>query len=114
MSSFYLPTNAVTLIVGILIVVSLLILWQWQRQKDDFDLRDALTAPGTDGIRRVDTSKTILTGTFLVSSYLLADNYSDTALGVYLGAWVVNGGAVLAYKAWKSSVEAPPPPPSTS
>jgi len=101
--NFYLPTNAVTVIFGFLIIGALWLLWVWQRRKDNFDLRDALTSPGTDGVRRVDTSKTLLVGVFLVSSYLVSDNYSDTALGVYLGAWVINGGAVLAYKAWKGN-----------
>ena len=62
------------------------------------DLRDAVTAPGTDGIRRVDTSKSILVGAFLVSSYWITEHYSETALGLYLGAWVINGGAVLLQK----------------
>lgn len=91
----------------LLMSLGVLALYLWHRGSDSFNLKDAFTAPGTDGIRRVDTSKTILMGTFLVSSYLLADNYSETALTIYLGAWVINGGAVLAYKAF-SKVEPPP------
>ena len=116
MTEFWLPSNPVTLIIGTLIIVGLLLLWQWQTQKNSFDLRDAMTAPGTDGIRRVETGKAILCGTFLVSSYLVADNYSDTALGVYLGAWVINGGAVLVYKVFKPNGDIqkePPAPPVT-
>ena len=103
------PTNVVTLIFGGLLVFVLLLLWRWQTRKDDFDLRDAITVPGPDGIRRVDCSKSLLVGTFLVSSYLVADHYTDTALTIYLGAWVINGGAVLAYKAWKSNGTVGPP-----
>lgn len=85
---------------AVLTIGLLVILW-WHSRRDYFDLRDALTSPGTDGIRRVDTSKTILVGAFLTSSYLLADNYSDTAYGLYLGAWILNGGAVLLHKVLK-------------
>ena len=101
MSGVYLPTNTVTIIFALLFVLAGVLLYRWHTHEDNFNLKDALTSPGTDGIRRVDTSKSVLVGTFLVSSYLVADNYSDTALGVYLGAWVINGGAVLAYKAFK-------------
>ena len=97
---FYGPSGIVSIIFIVLMMVALGLLFFWQRRADTFDLRDAITAPGPDNVRRVDTSKAILVGTFLVSSYLVADNYSDAALGVYLTAWVVNGGAVLAYKAF--------------
>ena len=106
--NFYLPTNAVTVTFVLLIIAAIWLLWVWQKKKDNFDLRDALTSPGSDGIRRVDTSKSLLVGVFMVSSYLVADNYSDTALGVYLGAWVINGGAVLAFKAFKANGTLPP------
>ena len=78
--------------------LAVLLLFYWHYRKDHFDVRDAITSPGTDGIRRVDTSKSILVGAFLVSSYWITENYSETALGLYLGAWVINGGAVLLQK----------------
>src|SRR5689334_19805884 len=82
---------------SILSIGVLVLIW-WHSRDDKFDLRDSITSPGTDGVRRVDTSKTILVGAFLTSSYLLAENYSDTAYGLYLGAWILNGGAVLLQK----------------
>ena len=100
LSYFYGPSGIVSVIFALIMVGSVAMLVRWQVRRDDFDLRDAITAPTPDGKRRVDTSKALLVGTFLVSSYLIADNYSDGALGIYLTAWVVNGGAVLAYKAF--------------
>jgi hypothetical protein len=105
---FFLPSGIVGIIFLVLMLIAVVMLWKWQMTKDDFDLRDAITAPQPDGARRVETSKFILVGTFLVSSYLIADNYSDTALGVYLGAWVINGGAVLLFKVFNKPVAAEP------
>lgn len=92
------PSGLLSILVIAIILASVAMLIRWHFQPGDFDLRDALTAPTPDGKRRVDTSKAILVGVFLVSSYLVADNYSEGALGLYLGAWILNGGAVLAYK----------------
>ena len=82
---------------GLITLAVLLLIW-WHTRHDTFDIRDAITSPGTDSVRRVDTSKSILVGAFLVSSYWITEHYSDTALGLYLSAWVINGGAVLLQK----------------
>lgn len=84
-------------VIAVIVVSALLLVW-WHTRHDNFDLRDAITSPGTDGIRRVDTSKSILVGAFLVSSYWITEHFSETALGLYLSAWVINGGAVLLQK----------------
>lgn len=99
------PYQTFSLFFLAILSLGILALWWWHSRHDHFDLRDALTSPGTDGIRRVDTSKTILVGSFLVSSYWVTENYSDTALTVYLGAWVINGGAVLAHKVFSKQQE---------
>ena len=93
-----LPNSTFSLGVIVVIVVSAALVVWWHTRHDHFDVRDAITSPGTDGIRRVDTSKSILVGAFLVSSYWITEHYSETALGLYLGAWVINGGAVLLQK----------------
>lgn len=99
------PSTPFAVFFAIVITIVGVTLVRWHFQKDHFDLRDAITAPGTDGVRRVDTSKSILVGSFLVSSYWVSDNYSDAAMSIYLGAWVINGGAVLAFKAFGGKPE---------
>ncbi len=90
-------------IVMVTMAIGLLIYWHYK--SDHFDVRDAITSPGTDGIRRVDTSKSLLVGAFFVSSYWVTENYSDTALTVWLGAWIINGGVVVLQKAFMPKPE---------
>lgn len=104
---FYVPENLLAAVFLALMGAATVMLYWWHTRADNFNLRDALTSPGTDGVRRVDTSKAILVGVFLVSSYLLADNYSESAFVFYLTAWIVNGGAVLAYKAFSRQEDKP-------
>jgi hypothetical protein len=99
----------------VLMLLLFLLLWNMQRRTEDaqgnpdtFDLRDIICAWDTDKKRQtVSTAKSFLAGTFLVSSYTLIEHYSDTALGIYLGAWVLNGGIVAFQKVF-SSQTAPP------
>ena len=79
------------------LAVCLLVYWH-TRKDNTFDVRDAITSPGTDGVRRVDTSKSLLVSAFCVSSYWVTENYSDTALTVWLSAWIINGGIVVLQK----------------
>lgn len=81
--------------------IGLLMLIWWHTRHDNFDLRDSITSPGTDGVRRVDTAKSLLVSAFIVSAYWVTENYSDTALGIFLGAWVINGGVVVLQKVFK-------------
>lgn len=102
--------NSSTIFVAIMIFV-ILILWYLQRKQKDvngvpdtFDLRDIICSWDAERQRQiVSTPKSFLAGTFLVSSYGLIEHYSDTALGVYLGAWVINGGIV----AWQKTQALP-------
>lgn len=95
----------------LLLSVLFVLLWLMQHKKTDengnpdtFDLRDIICAWDADKKRQtVSTAKSFLAGTFLVSSYTLIEHYSDTALGIYLGAWVLNGGIVAFQKAFSKT-----------
>lgn len=99
--------NSSTVFVLLMVIVFGL-LWYMQHKTvdekgnlDTFDLRDIICSPDPDTKKQVvNTAKSFLAGTFLVSSYTLIEHYSDTALGVYLGAWVINGGIVAFQKAY--------------
>lgn len=77
--------------VGLLIALAM-ILWIMQRKADTFDLRDAICTFTPDGKQIVSTSKSLLAGAFVVSSYYIIKSPSDMAFGAYLLAWVTNGG----------------------
>lgn len=82
-----------------------LMLFVMQFIKDDFDIRDVICSWDEKNKRKViSTSKSFLAGAFAVSSYVLIEHYSDTALGVYLTAWVANGGVV----AWQKTKQPKP------
>lgn len=85
---------------AVLIVMSL-ILWRMQNKDDSFDLRDVICTYDYKLKKQVaQTAKTLLTGGFIVSSYYLIEHPSDTAFGIYIGAWVLNGGVVAFQKAY--------------
>lgn len=78
----------------------IVMLWMAQRKPDGFDMRDIICSWDKKHEKQiVSTSKALLTGAFLVSSYVLIAHYTETALGLYLTAFVVNGGVV----AWQKS-----------
>ncbi len=79
------------------IVILAVILVFFQRKDDDFDLRDIICS-WNGKTRAVSTSKTLLAGTFLVSSYYLIKNPTEISYGAYLAAWVANSGV----KSWQS------------
>ena len=83
--------SAVSLIFVGLLAALAMILWYMQHKNDTFDLRDAI-CNFTDGKQIVSTSKSLLVGAFLVSSYYLIQNPTDMAFGAYLIGWVTNGG----------------------
>jgi hypothetical protein len=78
------------LFAGTLAVIALL-LWRGQHKDDGFDIRDIICSY-SDGKQTISTSKTLLAGAFLTSSYYVVKNPSDTAYAAYLAAWVLNGG----------------------
>ena len=58
---------------------------------DDFDIRDVICSY-SNGRRAISTSKTLLAGTWLASSYYIMVHDDATAFTAYLAAWVLNGG----------------------
>jgi hypothetical protein len=83
--------NVATFIfVGVLLEVIGILIWV-QFKKDTFDLR-AIYSTYQNGQLVPDTSKSLLVGTWIVSSYLTIEHYSDAAVLAYLTAWVINGG----------------------
>ena len=78
------------LFAGILAFIALL-LWRGQHKDDGFDIRDIICSY-SDGKQTISTSKTLLAGAFLTSSYYVIHNTSDTSFAAYLAAWVLNGG----------------------
>lgn len=80
------------------IAALILILWRMHTAADAFDMRDIICEI-VDGKRVVSTSKSLLTGAFLFSTYYLIINPGGTEFAAYLAAWVVNGGVV----AWRKT-----------
>ena len=80
-----------------LLLVLGIILVTFQSKDDDFDLRDVICS-WNGKTRAVSTSKTLLAGAFLTSSYYLVKNPTEMAYGAYLLAWVTNAGVVAFQK----------------
>lgn len=96
------PSSTVSILFGLLLILLGFILWRMQSQPDDFDLRDVICS--WDGERQiVSTSKSLLAGAFLASSYYILRNPSDVSFTAYLTAWVANGGIA----AWQKTREMP-------
>jgi hypothetical protein len=90
--AYILSTNSATTFVfaGVLVITACMLVWV-QMRKDQFDLR-AIISTYKDGHYVPVTDKTLLVGCWLVSSYLVIEHYTDTALAAYLTLWVINGG----------------------
>lgn len=90
--AYVLANNSVTTFVfaGVLVIVACMLVWV-QMRRDQFDLR-AIISTYKDGHYVPVTDKTLLVGCWLVSSYLVIEHYTDTALAAYLTLWVLNGG----------------------
>lgn len=90
--AYLISSNSVAtfLFVGILLLMFGSLVWM-QMRKDEFDLR-AIISNYVDGKYVPATDKTLLVGSWVVSTYLTIEHYSDTALTAYLGLWVLNGG----------------------
>jgi len=92
-----LPVRTVSILFALLIALLWIILYRAQRAPNDFDLKDVLCET-IDGKHEVSTTKTLLTGAFLISSYLAIVHPSDVAYAAYLTAWVSTQGVA----AWKN------------
>ena len=80
-----------------LLVILGIILVAYQRKDDDFDLRDIICSFNGQ-TRAISTSKSLLTGAFLISSYYIVKNPTEIGYGAYLMAWVTNAGVVAFQK----------------
>jgi hypothetical protein len=103
--AYLLATNSITtfLFAGVLGVVAVLLMWV-QMRRDKFDLR-AIISTYKDGHYVPVTDKTLLVGCWVVSSYLVIEHYTETALSAYLAFWVINGGVAALAKIGKLKVE---------
>lgn len=92
--AYILSNNSGTTFVFLLLLIVLFaLLWHMQNKPDSFDLRDIICSwDATAQKQVVNTSKSILAGTFIVSSYYVMEHTSDISFGAYLLAWVTNGG----------------------
>lgn len=95
------PTEAVSILFILVLALLVLVLRRMQMAKNTFDLKDII-CEWTDDKQIVSTSKSLLTGAFIVSSYFVIKNPSELSYGAYLTAWVVNGGIA----AWRKVKEA--------
>jgi heme A synthase len=86
--------SGIAMLFVILLLIIAWMLWHSQSVKDDyFDLRDIICSWDDENKRQiVSTNKSLLAGAFLVSSFYVLRNHSDAAFGIYIGAWVLNGG----------------------
>ena len=91
---------ATFLFVGFLAMLFGMLIWM-QMRRDTFDLRAIISNyVVVDGEGRYvpATDKTLLVGTWVVTSYLVIEHYTDAALLAYGTLWVVNGGVVVLAK----------------
>jgi hypothetical protein len=97
--AYVIATNSVATFLFAGMIVAIIILLTWMQMLDDkFDLR-AIISTYKDGHYVPTTDKTLLVGCWIVSSYAVFEHYSDSLMGVYLGAWVLNGGVAAWSKA---------------
>lgn len=93
----FMNNSTTTLIfLGIVVLTACILIWM-QFKKDEFDLRALIcemrgekAVPATD--------KTLLVGSWIISSYLTIEHYSEGALTAYLTLWVLNGGVAVLRK----------------
>lgn len=83
--------SGATIVFAWVLVAVVGVLVRLQMRKDEFDLR-AIISTYKDGHYVPVTDKSLLVGCWVVSSYLVIEHYSDTALAAYLTLWVANGG----------------------
>lgn len=88
-----------TTVFALLGALAMLILWRMHKADDWFDLRDIISERLPGGVKVVSTAKSLLVASFAMSAYWITRNYTETALGLFLAAWVANGGIV----AWRKT-----------
>lgn len=91
-----LPT--ITAVYCVVVALAALVAISWHRSADSFNLQDVVCT-WDNGKRIVSTSKVLLVGSFIVSSYYLIRNPGGTEYAAFLAAWVINGGVV----AWRKT-----------
>lgn len=92
--AYVLTANSnVSLIFFGLMLLIVLILAIIQFKDDKFDLRDIICENGV-----ISTTKSLLSGAFLTSSYYLIEHGNATVFSAYLLAWVSQSGI----KAWQN------------
>jgi hypothetical protein len=102
------PTEAYNLIFVLLLVLLGIILWRMHVNETSFDLKDAICSWDSKHQKQiVSTSKSLLVGSFIVSSYYLIKNPSDVGYAAYMATWVANGG-VATWRKVKETENATP------
>lgn len=99
------PTSAVSILFVLVLALLVIVLRRMQMAKDTFDLKDII-CEWTGEKQIVSTSKSLLAGAFLVSSYYIIKSPSEVNYAAYLAAWVVNGGIAAWRKVKESEVAA--------
>lgn len=92
------PTQAVSIMFALVLALLVVILRRMQLAENTFDMKDVI-CEWTDNKQIVSTSKTLLTGAFLSSSYYMLKYPSEIVYAAYLTAWVANSGIRAWYKA---------------
>jgi len=95
-----LPTEAISILFVLLLALLVVVLRRMQAADDTFDLKDVI-CDWIDGKQICSTSKTLLAGAFLASSYYILKNPSEMAFAAYLTAWVASRGI----SAWRDVKE---------
>jgi len=95
-----LPTEAVSILFALVLALLVVVLRRMQAAPDTFDLKDVI-CDWIDGKQICSTSKTLLAGAFLTSSYYVLKNPSEMVFAAYLTAWVASRGI----SAWRDVKE---------
>ena len=91
-------------------IVMLMVVWQlyrWHLAPNHFDLRQYITSPTPTGVEKPDLSKLLLVVAMFASTYVLIKAPTDTTLGVYLGAWVLNRAVTTGGKVMTARIKSP-------
>jgi hypothetical protein len=92
---------APSIFIGLLVAALVMLIYAQFKTKDNdtFDLRDIICSWDSKSKKQiVSTDKSLLTGAFFASSYVLIMHYTNEAMFAYLTAWVANGGIAAWHK----------------
>ena len=90
---FVTNSGATFVFIGLAIII-LGMLTYAQFQKDEFDVRGWI-CNYVDGKMIPAPDKTILMGSWIFTSYLLFEHYTESAMTMYITLWIINGGAMI-------------------